>query len=47
MEYIYIVRLNGVEVFRFTTPIPLNEDQLEEFNLEIRLKPHQETETIP
>jgi hypothetical protein len=34
-EYVHIITLNGKEIYKFITPIPLNEEQLCEFEFNV------------
>jgi hypothetical protein len=43
MEYTFEVKLNGVVIYTFKLPIPLNDDQLCEFNFEVS-QTHEEQE---
>jgi hypothetical protein len=51
MSYTYVVEMNDKEIYRFHLSVPLNEEQLECFNLWVHpldypINPHHNTETI-
>jgi hypothetical protein len=44
MSYTYTVFLNNMEIHRFNLPVPLNDDQLCEFDFKIEMSPSYDPE---